>query len=301
MGVAEQRDVDAVCADLSRELGGAEITDLERARGGFSSDTYFFSARGERLVAKFAPAGSALFAVYDLAREAALLRAIAADVPVPQVVAVSDEPPFLVVTRAEGYIPADDYLGRGRLHDAAPVEQRAALDGFINALASLHRAPVPDVGLRNGLHAELSWWRDYALWAGSDAIAADIDALVGTAPTPEPPPSLCWGDPRLPNMAFDETFAPVALFDWEMATIAPAELDVGWFLAIHRQSVQFAGGDLPGFPPLPDVLQRYEQRLGRALAQLDWYEAFAELRIKAIMFRMSTAMRKSQALKGDAS
>jgi aminoglycoside phosphotransferase (APT) family kinase protein len=160
---------------------------------------------------------------------------------------------------------------------------------------------VPDVGLRSGLAAELASWRDYARWAGGDAIAAELDALADTAPKPEPPPSLCWGDPRLPNMVFDDAFAPVALLDWEMATIAPAQLDLGWFLAIHRQSVEFADGDLPGFRPLADVLTRYEEQLGRPLAQLEWFERFAELRIKAIMFRMTTAMRKSQARTNDAS
>jgi aminoglycoside phosphotransferase (APT) family kinase protein len=301
MGVAEQRDLEAVRRDLPRGLGGAAITDLEPAASGFSSDTYLFCATGERLVARFPPAGDALFPEYDLAREAALLGVIASTVAVPRVVAVVEDPPFLVVTRAEGYVPADNYLNGGRLHDASPAEQRAARDAFVDALARVHRAALPDVGLRRGLAAELGWWRDYARWAGGDAVADQIDELARTAPTPEPPPSLCWGDPRLPNMVFDDAYAPVALLDWEMSTIAPAEVDVGWFVAIHRQSVAFAHGDLPGFRPLADALARYEQQLGRSVEHLDWYEAFAELRIKAIMFRMATAMRKSQAPTSDAS
>src|SRR2546430_12257364 len=48
------------------------------------------------------------------------------------------------------------------------------------------------------------------------------------------PPVLCWGDVRIPNVVFGDDFRARAVLDWEMASIGPPELDIGWYLVIHR-------------------------------------------------------------------
>jgi aminoglycoside phosphotransferase (APT) family kinase protein len=72
-----------------------------------------------------------------------------------------------------------------------------------------------------------------------------------------------------------------------MASIGPPEVDLGWFQAMHELSVEASGADLPGFPGAAETAARYQERLGRELADLTWYEVFALVRAAAIMVRMA--------------
>ncbi len=44
---------------------------------------------------------------------------------------------------------------------------------------------------------------------------------------------LCWGDARIGNMMYRD-FEPVAVLDWEMASIGPRELDASWIVFAHQ-------------------------------------------------------------------
>jgi aminoglycoside phosphotransferase (APT) family kinase protein len=280
--------------DALNAWAGAPVTDVEQpSTGGYSSDTLFFTANGRRLVARFPPAGEGIFPVYDLEQQADVMRALVGFVPVPEVIAYVDDPPLLVMERVDGLLATDNppFLRKGWLHDAPPQEQRRVHDAFLRVSAQLHRAPLPDVGLRQGVDAEIAWWRDYAQFARAGADLIDrFDKLAASAPASAPPPSLCWGDMRIPNVIFAPDFTPLAVLDWELATIGPAELDIGWYLAIHARSQAAAGGTLPGLRERDDAIAFYESCLGRKLDALDWYEAWADLRIDLIMARFTTLL-----------
>ena len=96
---------------------------------------------------------------------------------------------------------------------------------------------------------------------------------------------------RIPNVVFDDDFGVRAVLDWEMASIGPAELDIGWYLVIHAMTTE-AVGDLPGFLPRDEVLRTYEAQLGRELHDLAWYEAWAAFRSAAIMVRLTTLLHE---------
>jgi aminoglycoside phosphotransferase (APT) family kinase protein len=98
--------------------------------------------------------------------------------------------------------------------------------------------------------------------------------------------SLVWGDPRFGNVVYDATLRPLALLDWEMASIAPAELDLAWFLGLHEISVGGAGADLPGFAPRDKIMGVYEQRLGRPVHGYQWFEVFSLVRSDSIYLRI---------------
>jgi len=209
-----------------------------------------------------------------------------------------------VMTRAGGRVPTDNpsYLGTGWLHDARPAEQRALHDAFVDVWARINACAWDELGLAflarpggTGLDAEIAWWRAYLDWASDGASVASIrdslDWCAQHAPPVAAPPSLLWGDVRIPNVVFDDAFRPVAVLDWELASIGPAELDVGWFLAVHRMSVDATGADLPGFPGRDALVRRYEARLGRALAPLPWFEAWGAWRTAAIMVRVARLLR----------
>jgi len=111
-------------------------------------------------------------------------------------------------------------------------------------------------------------------------------------PEPEPPASLLWGDVQLGNVLVANDMTIAAVLDFEMASVGPAELDLAWFLVLHRMTVDRCGGDLPGFPDHATTVDAYEARLGRPLADLRWFEVFAALRSGAIMVRAARLLAR---------
>lgn len=97
---------------------------------------------------------------------------------------------------------------------------------------------------------------------------------------------LCWGDARIGNIMFDET-DPAAVLDWESATLAPPELDLGWFLFFHDQFQEIA--EKWGFPGLPDlfphdaVIGQYESLTGSTVRDLEFFRTYAALRHGIVM------------------
>ena len=310
MAIARQRDPELVRAGLAawlREPVG-ELT--LPTTGGLSSDTYMFEAESGPMVARMAPPGDGLFPRYDLEMQARIMQALGADgaVPVPRVIAYVADPqwlgtPFIVMERVAGRIPSDNppFTVQGWVHDASPQGQRALQDEFVSVCARIHRADWLAMGLGtvdpggSPLRAELQQWFEYLDWsADGSPPTLLLEARTWCAenlPGDPPEASLCWGDVRIPNVVFGEDDRARAVLDWEMATIGPAELDIGWYLVIHAMTVS-GTGDLPGFRPRHEVLQSYESQLGRALHDLTWYEAWAAFRSAAIMVRLTVLLHE---------
>jgi len=322
VGIAKkERNLEAVRAGLERwlrarrpEADDLRVAALSRPPAGLSSETLFVDAawtesggdRRESLVARLPPAGEGLFPRYDLTLQARLQELVApAGIPVAVPIALEHDDawvgaPFLLMPRVPGRVLVSNppFLRTGWLHDAPPPDQARLHDGFFAVLARIHRLDWEALGLgfatrpgRSALSAELEWWSDYLAWASDGApLPVIADALTWCRerhPHPEPPPSLLWGDVQLVNAVFDDELRLAAVLDWEMASIGPAEMDLGWFLALHRMTVETIGGDLPGFPDRAATIASYERRLGRELADLRWFEAFALVRSGAIMVRLA--------------
>jgi aminoglycoside phosphotransferase (APT) family kinase protein len=315
----DRRDPAAVAEGLTRwfvtghpEAVEVRIDPPTRPSAGLSSETLLVElswrdgdgAHHQSLVARLAPAGEGLFPTYDLRAQALVQERLGATVvPVAAPVAMEEDvgwlgTPFLLMKRIPGRVLLDHppFLTGGWLHGCGPEDQRALHAQFLDVLAAIHRLDWAGLGLQGlargtGLGGELDWWSRYVRWASGDAPPQVVaDALAWCAanrPRPEPPACLLWGDVRFGNVIFDESLRPRAVLDWEMASIGPAEVDVGWFLAMHAESVATVGTDLPGFPDASATTAAYETRLGRALVDLEWYEVFALVRAAAIMVRMA--------------
>ena len=63
---------------------------------------------------------------------------------------------------------------------------------------------------------------------------------------------LSWGDSRIGNMMYRD-FAPVAVLDWEMAAVAPPEVDLAWMAFMHFFFESMLGKH--GMSGLPDLLR----------------------------------------------
>jgi aminoglycoside phosphotransferase (APT) family kinase protein len=290
------------------EVGGPAAT-------GYSHETIVFDAawtdlegrHERRLVARVKPTGHTVFPDDAFAAEYGVMAILAAtDVPVPRVLGREDDPsflgaPFFVMEHLAGDVPPDNppYTFGGFVLDAAPEEQERLWWSGLEAMAAVHRVPWQRLGLgflraarrgAPGPAAELAYWRDYRDWVGaSHPLVEDAFALAARELTAgEPPePGLCWGDARIGNQVFRD-FACVGVLDFEMATIADPEMDLGWFLFFDRAFSEGLGVPRPpGFPSHEATVERWEALTGRRARRLDAYLVFAGLRFALVMMRLA--------------
>ncbi len=268
----------------------------------------------ERLVARLPPNGGGLFPVYDFAGQGRVQETVAA-AGLPAVVPLAVEldetwvgAPFLLMPRVDGRVVRADkpFLRTGWLAEATADDQARLHGGFLDLLAGIHRIPVAGrcdflpgavaPSTDETLAGEVERWARYLTWAAEDDVP-DVFAHALTwcrtrLPRSEPPASLLWGDVQLGNVLVGDDMGITAVLDFEMATVGPAELDLAWFLVLHRMTVERCGCDLPGFPGADATVEAYERRLGRPLADLRWFEVFAALRSGAIMVRAARLLSR---------
>lgn len=294
----------------------ASVGDVSTPEGnGMSSETVLFTLVRDGTpmphVARLAPAPGLfpVFPQYDLELQARCMRLVGAvtDVPVPEVPWYEDDPQwlgssFLVMTRVDGRVPPDvpPYVFGGWVADLRPDERAELEANTVGVLARLHRiTPAthdlaflarPEHGT-SALDQQLGYQRWYYEWAREGTtyplIERTFEWLDAHRPT-EGPPVLNWGDSRIGNMLFSGV-EPVAVLDWEMATVGPKEIDVAWGLFVHRFFDDLATRF--GMAPMPDLMQRerviatYEDRSGDAVRDLEWFEVFAALRFAIVSVR----------------
>ncbi|MDH6676872.1 aminoglycoside phosphotransferase (APT) family kinase protein [Rhodococcus sp. LBL1] len=307
-----------------------EVTDVQvPAANGMSNETILFDALwnedGERrhhyLVARIAPApsGVPVFPSYDLDQQYQVIKAVGAHspVPVPRVywsetstAALGGE--FFVMERLDGQVPPDvmPYNFGSWVSEGSPEDRRRLQDTSVRVLADLHAIPAPaqlfpslnpDPGADTvtadaALRAHVDSQRRYYEWVvetgpRSPLIERGLDWLEQQWPSPAGPAVLCWGDSRIGNIIYRD-FEPAAVLDWEMATLGPRELDLGWMIFIHRFFEDLA--DMAGLPGLPDFLRRedvagtYRELTGYTATDLDFHTFYAALRHAIVMFRIQS-------------
>jgi aminoglycoside phosphotransferase (APT) family kinase protein len=317
MAVVAQRDPDAVLGGLVDWLraqdpaSGPEVVGYERPAVGFSTETVLVDVRCEeagepstrQLVLKLPPVGPAIFPTYDFALQASVQEAVAAaGVPAPAPVQVETDPrwigvPFLVMPAVAGHIVDEIPVVDPWLTEAAPADNAFVHQHYIDIVATVNGIDWRSCGLDGILPvrddaAELAHWRAYLGWYGDGTRLAPIlhealDWCEAHRPQVEPDLSLLWGDVRLGNVIFDEQRRPVAVLDWEMASIGRAEHDLAWMLALDSIQRELIGRAVDGFLDRDDAVARYEGRLGRRVSDLAWYETFAMVRSGAIMTRIA--------------
>ena len=320
------RDYDQLRAQLEgwlqERLPGATVSELVVPESnGMSSETVLFdlSVPGESqprgLVARIAPdpAADPVFQTYDMERQFRTMQMVAehTDVPVPTVLWLENGTdvigaPFFVMERVNGVVPPDVLpytFGDNWFFDAEPADQRRLERTAVEALAALHALTVDGpaaflAGPSDGaspLRHHVREQRAYYDWVAGDGVRSPLiergfEWLEEHWPSNEDDAVFSWGDARVGNMMFDD-FEPVAVLDWEMASVGPREIDLGWMIYIHR-FFQDLVEDL-GLPGMPHILRRdtvselYQSITGYHPRDLDFYTAYAALRHGIVMFRIT--------------
>ncbi|PND53207.1 MULTISPECIES: phosphotransferase family protein [Rhodococcus] len=285
---------------------------------GMSSETLLFDARWDGtdhpLVARVAPADTTVpvFPAYDLEGQARVMRAVGehSTIPVPRVHWYEPDPaplgaPFFVMTRVAGRVPPDvmPYNFGSWVTEAGDAERAAMQDACVDVLARIHDvAPVaaglgPAGTVTDAVRAHLDRQRSYYEWTTrtggprSPLVERALAWLDARCPDDRSPAVLCWGDARIGNILFDG-FRPVAVLDWELATLGAREMDLAWMTFLHRffEDIAAAAGlpGLPGFLRLDDVARAYAQRTGHVPRDLHFYTVHAALQHAIIMLRIHT-------------
>lgn len=207
--------------------------------------------------------------------------------------------PFFVMGFVEGQVPlvSPSYAESGFFADATPAQRTRLVDDGLRVLAELHAVDWRAAGLEwlldGGRDAsalrQLGIWRRYATreLAGRDhPLMEEAFTWLEEHPPPPAPAVLNWGDPRPGNMIWAD-FRCACVTDFEAACVAPAEVDLGWWLMFDRWSHESAGvARLEGEPTRDEQADLYRRHSGREVADLHWYETFAALRYCAIVVRV---------------
>lgn len=86
-------------------------------------------------------------------------------------------------------------------------------------------------------------------------------------------------------------FEPAAVLDWEMAALAPCEVDLGWTICLHRffqdLTVAFGQRGLPGFLRRDRVEARYAELTGHTPRDMEFHTLYAALRHAIVMLRVA--------------
>jgi aminoglycoside phosphotransferase (APT) family kinase protein len=279
------------------EDGAVSLVSVTHARGGKANETVLVDLGPARpgLVVRLPPI-EPTFPDYDLAPQAVVQNAAAASgVPAPApAVVVTDTSylgsQFLVMPRVPGDVPGPAPIVDPYVRNAGPALQRLMHDGLIDVLAEVHAVPwrgtaleeqLPGTGLRDAVDR----WATYVAWSSEgDPLPALAEALEWCARhrPAEQEAVVLWGDVRLGNLVFDPERQVRAVLDWDLAALGPPEMDLGWHLGLEFMMEALFGERVPGFPGTLDVIERYEGRSGRPVADLGWHEVFALVRALAI-------------------
>jgi len=332
-----QRDPEEVAAILTRWLAatsdGAEapvVFDVQApSSNGFSNETILCRTRhdgGEerRLVVRVAPTKHLLFLDADFSTQYRVMRALSAGgagVPLPPLGRYEEDPrylgvPFFTMEHVEGLVPSDNipYTLEGWVIDAAPAEQERMWWSGIEAMASVHRADWRALGLewldrpargKPGMEQQLSYYRDFLEWSTKGVRVPLLESvwqwLLDHRPEETGDVVLSWGDSRIGNIIWSD-FSARAVLDWEMASLAQPELDLGWWLYFDRQfseGLMSLGIEVPrpaGFPSHEETIARYSELLGRPLGDLFYYEVFSGFRFAVVMYRLAELLAESEAV-----
>ena len=286
---------ETLLVDAAWTEGGAEVT--------------------RRLVARVEPPATdyPVFTTYDLDMQFRVMRLVSAhtDVPIPETHWYEPDTSvlggaFFVMDRIDGIVPPDVLpytFGDNWVFDGTEATRRSIQESAIRAMAGIHSITPADHDLSflqldqpgaTALERILNHWKAYLEWVVGDQRSPLLDEcfawLTDNLPTDASADALSWGDGRIGNMMFQDDQV-VAVLDWEMAAVAPPEVDLGWMCYLHMFFQDLVESlDMPGLPEMfrpADVRATYAEAAGHDIGDLKWHIAFAAMRHGAIMRRVT--------------
>ena len=326
MGRELAANIRGVLADwLAERIEGASGVSIGELRApnanGFSNITALFEAawrsqgveKRRKLVARIEPTGEGLFPTYDVGRQFDVMKALESSaVAVPKALWMERDAtvlgsPFFIMEHIEGHVPSDDpsFAASGWVLGHTPQQRRELCDNALAALVRVHEVDWRGCGLdwlrRPGegtsAERELAYYERFYHWAAEGLTVPVIEAGLAWAReriAPEDELVLSWGDSRIGNMIFGEDLRVLAVIDWEGASLATREKDLGhWLQLTHVYTEQFGLALPEGFPDRTALLRRYEELSGQPLGDVRFYEVMSGIHSSIQATRALTLMGRS--------
>jgi aminoglycoside phosphotransferase (APT) family kinase protein len=296
-GIDESR----LTAWLKQQLAITPPLRFRLISGGRSNLTFTVEdGGGRRLVLRRPPLGAVLESAHDMGREHRILSALSATtVPVPTPAAFCDDPavngaPFYVMDFVDGMIIRDSHDAERQL----PAAIRPLLgDAIVDVLADLHALDPDAVGLgslgrREGyIERQLRRW--HGQWEQSKTrelpVVEDVYRRLSSTVPEQQRASIVHGDYRMDNLVLLPDGAVAAVLDWELCTLGDPLADLGmlilyWASPGEDTDALLSGTPtaIPGFADRSSLLQRYADRSGTDVSQVEFYMAFALWKLACI-------------------
>jgi aminoglycoside phosphotransferase (APT) family kinase protein len=294
---------------------GVGTLEVRQFPSGASNLTYRLRIGEWEGVLRRPPFGPVPPKAHDMRRESGLLARIHPVFPLaPRPYVFCDDlelmgVPFYVMERRRGFV-LNDVFPSGV--SGTPELCRRLSETVVDTLVEIHAIDWRAAGLAEFGHPEgfverqvKSFIERYARSATEESPdVADLTRWLVEHIPASPAPSLIHNDFKLNNMLVDiqDPARPVAVLDWEMATIGDPLFDLAISLGYWVQPDDPADlrAILPTITPLPgffsraEFMERYAEKSGRDLSSLHFYLTFAYFKLSVILAQIYVRWKRGQ-------
>jgi aminoglycoside phosphotransferase (APT) family kinase protein len=273
---------------------------FHRISGGRSNMTFGVrDSAGHAWALRRPPLGKRLGSAHDMGREHRVIAALQeTPVPVPPVIGLCEDDsvngaPFYVM----GFVDGPILRSADEANQFDEDERRAIGERVVDTLVAIHKVDPDQVGLgelgRKEAYVERQLKRWHGQWEKSKTrelpVVDDVHERLAARIPEQGPATIVHGDYRLDNMILSTSGEVAAVVDWELCTLGDPLADVGMLLVYWSQEGDdfmplFAPATIaPGFPKRDEVRERYAERSGRDLSQIDFFIALGYWKLAIIL------------------
>jgi len=313
----EELNVAALTEWLQGRIDGTERgIAVEQFPNGHSNLTYLLRIDKREYVLRRGPLGPVAPKAHDMAREFRVLQMVHQHFPeAPAAFHVCEDPSvigavFFIMERRHGFILRDRVPPQ--LASTPNYPQRIS-EALVDCLVRMHAIDVSKTGLialgkpEGFLERQVQGWADRWNRARTDDQPRmdDVIRWLGDRIPASPAPTLVHNDYKLDNVMIGTDSDDIkieAVLDWEMTTIGDPFADVGlslcyWAWASAPQIRAHGAPAItsqPGWYTRDQFVRWYQERSGRELANIGYYEVLGIFKLAVILQQIYYRFRRGQ-------
>lgn len=302
---------------LAEATGEAADVSVVPIRGGGSCEMFRIDRLGQAWVVRRAPLATVSDTAHQVIREARIMETLgAAGIPVPTVLARSDDPailgaPFFVMSYVEGGVIRRDGLPEALHRDRS--SHHLIGEQLIDTLVALHSVDWMGTALAELSHPQGFLPRQVDRWLAQlesyRTRALDgVDDLAGwlreNLPT-DRDLTVMHGDYKLDNVIWSPAPPPriACVVDFEMTTVGDPLIDLAWAMIFWPEAGNPIALGSPDAPhgidrdhcQTPDqLIERYGEATGRDLSQFGWYQVFSAWKLAIVLEASYAKFRRGE-------
>jgi aminoglycoside phosphotransferase (APT) family kinase protein len=295
-------DIEAVTGWLTDRVDGLTAPlRFDVIEGGRSNLTYRVTGAGDRqVILRRPPLHGVLESAHDMGREHRIISALGpTDVPVPTTIGFEPDDavtgaPFYAMEFVAGPVVRDAAAARTMLDQAG---RRRAAFSLVDTLVRLHAVDPDVIGLGDLARKDSYIARQLKRWHGQYDTGKirelpaidDVHARLSADIPDQGRSAIVHGDYRLDNLILSPEGEVRAVLDWELCTLGDPMADLGLLMVYWSEPgddtipLLSAPTVVEGFPTRREVAQRYAERSGRDISELEFYEAFGLWKLAIIL------------------